>query len=126
MRPLQPRDAAASVRQRLLNLARNRREDFQGILTRHALERLLYRLSRSAYRDQYILKDALLFSVWSDEPHRATRDLDLLGRGASTISRAEHAFRDLCGVPVEDDGLEFLAETVKATQVREDQQYEGQ
>ena len=71
MRPRQPRDAAASVRQRLLNWARNRREDFQGILTRHALERLLYRLSRSAYRDQYILKDALLFSVWSDEPPRS-------------------------------------------------------
>ena len=47
----QPRDVAASVRQRLLNLARTRREDFQGILTRFALERLLYQLSRWAHRD---------------------------------------------------------------------------
>lgn len=90
-----PRNIAASVRQRLLNLAREQQEEFQGLLTRYALERLLYRLSQSEYRNIFILKGATLFSVWSDEPHRATRDLDLLGYGNSTVAHLEQVFQDI-------------------------------
>lgn len=73
------KDIAASVRQRLLNLAKERGENFDLVLTRYGLERLLYRLSRSRFADQFMLKGAMLFSLWSDDPHRATRDVDLLG-----------------------------------------------
>ena len=76
-----PRNIAASIRQKLLNIATRNREDFSLILTRYALERLLYRLSQSSYRDHFVLKGAMLFQVWADAPHRPTRDLDLLGRG---------------------------------------------
>lgn len=76
-------------------------------MTRYALERLLYRLSQSKYRDQFILKGAFLFSLWSDEPHRATRDLDLLGRGDNTLSHLEQVFQEICQIQVADDGLEF-------------------
>jgi hypothetical protein len=69
------RNIAASVRQRLLNASRARREDFQVTLTLYALERLLYRLSKSAHRDQFIIKGAMLFSAWNEVPHRPTRDL---------------------------------------------------
>jgi hypothetical protein len=75
-----PRNIAASVRQRLFNLASERGEDFGLILTRYGLERLLYRLSRSTQGDGFVLKGAMLFALWSDQPHRPTRDLDLLGR----------------------------------------------
>ncbi len=68
----QPRNLAASVRDRLFNLARERREDFQAILTRYAVERLLYRLSISKYRDQFLLKGAMLFFVWSGQLYRPT------------------------------------------------------
>jgi hypothetical protein len=75
-----PRNLAASVRQRLFNLAQERREDFGLVLTRYGLERFLYRLSQSQYREQFILKGALLFELWTHRPYRPTRDLDLEGQ----------------------------------------------
>ncbi len=116
---------AASVRQRLLNASRTRREDFQVTLTRYALERLLYRLSRSGYRDQFIIKGAMLFSIWNESPHRPTRDLDLLSFGASDITRLEDTFREIINAEVEPDGLEFVTDTVRGGRIKEDQEYEG-
>lgn len=75
----------ASVRARLLNRAKADRIDFNLILTRYSLERLLYRLSISPWSDQFLLKGALLFDLWFDQPHRPTRDIDLLGFGPSEI-----------------------------------------
>ena len=70
---------AASVKQRLLNLSRERGLDFNLVLTRYGVERILYRLSCSNHRDEFVLKGAMLFHLWSDAPHRPTRDVDLLG-----------------------------------------------
>jgi predicted nucleotidyltransferase component of viral defense system len=119
------RNIAASVRQRLLNASRTRREDFQVTLTRYALERLLYRLSKSTHRDQFVIKGAMLFSAWNEVPHRPTRDLDLLSFGASDISRLEEMFREIVNTNVEPDGLEFFAESVRGVRIKEDQEYEG-
>jgi len=113
------------LRDRLLNLARERREDFQAILVRYAVERLLYRLSVSKYRDQFLLKGAMLFFVWSGQLYRPTRDLDLLGTGENSIPRMKKVFSEICKVPVDDDGLKFLTGTIKGTRIREDQEYEG-
>jgi predicted nucleotidyltransferase component of viral defense system len=120
-----PRDLTASVRQRLLNLAQARREDFQFVLTRYALERLLYRLSRSTHRDLLVLKGAMLFQLWGDQPHRPTRDLDFLGRGEISIPRFVQVAREICSITVEDDGLVFGAESVRGDVIKEDQEYEG-
>ncbi len=120
-----PRNMAASVNRRLLNRAHEQREDFSILLTRYALERLLYRLTQSEHASSFVLKGALLFSLWSGHPHRATRDLDLLGYGEPNASRLEGIFRNLCLTPVDDDGLTFLADSVQATLVREDQEYNG-
>lgn len=120
-----PRNIAASVRQRLRNLAQERQEDFQNILTRYALERFLYRLHQSEHRDRFILKGAMLFTLWSNEPHRATRDLDLLCHGDNAIAPLEQVFQEICQTQVEDDGLDFKAETVQGKQIKEDQEYEG-
>jgi predicted nucleotidyltransferase component of viral defense system len=120
-----PRNIAASVRQRLFNLAGERGEDFGLMLTRYGLERLLYRLSRSTQGDGFVLKGAMLFALWSDQPHRPTRDLDLLGRGSPDIKRLEEAFREIIRLDVEDDGLEFRAESVRGERIRADQEYEG-
>src|ERR1700690_4327994 len=84
LKPAPPRNLAASIRQKLLNIATRQGEDFGLILIRYALERLLYRLSQSRYRDQFVLKGALLFQLWTNTPHRPTRDLDLLGHGDSS------------------------------------------
>ncbi len=119
------KDVAASVRQRLLNRSRERHEDFQLTLIYYGLERLMYRLSRSSYRDRFVLKGAMLFSVWSETPHRATRDLDLLGRGDREVSSLVREFQEICRTPVEDDGLTFLAESIVGEEIQEGDEYQG-
>lgn len=116
---------AASVRARLLNRAKADKAEFQLILTRFALERLLYRLSRSAHRDQFLLKGALLFDLWFDEPHRPTRDADFLGFGSSDIPRIEKIFRDICEVPAPEDGMVFDPASVKGQEIRKEANYSG-
>jgi predicted nucleotidyltransferase component of viral defense system len=119
------RNIAHSVRERLLGLAKARNEEFQNFLTRYALERLLYRLSLTPHRDRFVLKGAMLFALWSDEPHRPTQDLDLLGFGNSSIGELERVFREICEVAADEDGLLFQAGAVKGRAIREDNIYDG-
>ena len=121
---MSPRDLAASVRQRLLNRAKERGDDFQLVLTWYGIERLLYRLSASPHADAFILKGAMLFSLWSGEAHRPTRDLDLLGSGDARVSRMEEVMRELCQVPC-DDGLEFDPVSVRGEEIRSPDEYDG-
>lgn len=118
-------NVAASVRQRLLNHAKERGEDFNFVLGRYAAERLLYRLSISEHAEDFVLKGALLFLLWTGHLYRPTRDVDLLGFGDSSIKRLEDALRDICGLEATADGLVFAADSVKGAKIREDQEYEG-
>ena len=120
-----PRNMAASVKHRLMELARKQGEDFQLVLTRYVIERLLYRLSRSEHAGQFVLKGAMLFRLWADQPHRPTRDLDLLGKGEPSPEALAEVFRAVCGTVVEDDGLTFDPASVTAGRIKEDQEYEG-
>ena len=120
-----PRSSPASVRQRLLSHARERKEDFQLILNRFALERLLYRLSQSTHESRFTLKGAMLFALWQETLYRATRDLDLLGSGNSEPEALAQLFRELCGQAVEADGLHFDAASVAAELIREENRYGG-
>jgi len=86
----------ASVCARLLNRAKADRIDINLILTRYSLERLFYRLSISPWSDQFLLKGALLFDLWFDQPHRPTRDIDLLGFGPSEIDDLVEVFQQVC------------------------------
>lgn len=119
------RNVPASVRQRLLNLARQRGEDFNFLLTLYGLERLLYRLGQSPHRTGFVLKGAMLLRAWSVNAHRPTRDMDLLGRGARSRARLEGIFADLWELPVEDDGLELEPGSVRSEEIREAQEYGG-
>mgnify|MGYP005995087285 CR=1 FL=1 len=114
----------ASVRARLLNRAKAQNAEFNLILTRFALERFLYRLSVSGYRMQFLLKGALLFDLWFDEPHRPTRDVDFLGFGPADISSLENVFREVVTIPVED-GIVFDPSTVRAAEIRKEANYAG-
>lgn len=118
------RNLGASVRARLLNKARAEKLDFNLLLTRYALERMLYRLSVSKQRDQFLLKGALLFDLWFDVPHRPTHDADFLGFGPAEIPHIETLFREVCQIEA-DDGIVFLAETVKADEIRQEANYAG-
>ena len=122
-----PKDIAASVRARLLNYAREVQEDFQMLLNRYARERLLYRLSQSSYRERFVLKGATLFSVWTEKPFRSTRDADFLSFGPNDVESVASVFRELCGIGTEDveDGVRFNETSLKAAQIREEEEYAG-
>jgi len=123
--PREPRNIGASVRARLLDRARAERSDFQILLTRYALERLLYRLSVSQHRDRFILKGAMLFVTWVADPFRPTRDLDLLGHGDNDAEAIAETFRAICAQPVADDGVTFDVGVLTAAPIREEAEYGG-
>lgn len=108
-----PADMSASIRQRLLNLSRERNEVFNVVLMRYALERLLYRLARSGHAEDFVLKGAMLFTAWTEKLHRPTKDLDLLGHGNDSGEHLKALFQKICQVEVEPDGLVFDKSTVR-------------
>ena len=120
-----PKNLAASVKARLQNEAARRGEDFNLLLVRYGIERLLFRLSQSPHADRFLLKGAMLFVVWDEKTHRPTRDLDLLGFGPSEKEDLEKVFQDVLKIPVLDDGLIFDPASVRAEDIREDNAYAG-
>ena len=116
---------AASVRVRLLNYAKEHGDNYQRILTRYAIERLLFRLSQTEAVEHYILKGAMLFVAWPEHPFRPTRDLDLLGQGDPDPDVISELFTRICQVEAPDDGIVFDAATLKVEPVRETDKYQG-
>lgn len=119
------RNIPASVRQRLLNLSRERNEDFGYLLVRYGSERFLYRLSMSRHREMFILKGAMLLQLWSGDLHRPTRDVDLEGLGDRRPAALHKIFREICDAAVDDDGLTFDANSVVAEPIRGEWEYSG-
>lgn len=117
-------NTAASVRARLLNVAKAQASDFNQVLVRFALERILYRLTQSPHADRFLLKGALLFTLWYDMPHRATRDADLLGFGASDLESVAQVFREIAAIAV-DDGMVFDPASVTVEEIRKEAGYGG-
>lgn len=119
------KDIPKSVSARLLNLAKTRKEDFNQTLNNYAMERLLYRLSISDYRDNFIVKGAKLFQLWANVPHRATRDLDLLSFGNNDIEHVVDTLSKILSIECSDDGLKFLLGQMKGERIKTDQKYQG-
>jgi len=120
-----PTDMGASAFNRLKALTRSPGQDFNLTLIRYGCERLLYRLSQSPHSGSFMLKGATLFVVWEAEPHRATRDVDLLGFGEDSAERLRAIFADVCRQEVEDDGVRFDPDSVRVSDIREGQTYQG-
>jgi predicted nucleotidyltransferase component of viral defense system len=110
--PEPKRNMGASVRARLLNLAKERGQPNDLLLTRYALERLLYRLSITDHCERFVLKGAMLMTSWFQEPFRPTRDLDLLGFGDPDPQAMLAVFREICAVEA-DDGAIFDVEGLR-------------
>jgi len=119
------KNIAASVRQRLANVAKAADRQFSDVLQYYALERWLFRLSQSTYRDQFVLKGALLFVVWKIPTTRPTRDIDLLGRLSNDLEAIRGVIAAVCQTQVEEDGLAFDATSVVTERITEDADYEG-
>ena len=118
-------NVAESVHQRLLNVRDKTGVQFNHLLVRYGLERLLYRIQEAGHGETFVLKGAMLFALWHDVPGRPTRDIDLLGFGDLSHDQRRSIFRDACTVTVVDDGLEFDADTIQTADIRDDQEYHG-
>lgn len=114
----------AAVRARLLAKAKAENQDFSLVLTRYGLERMLYRLSVSTNKDNFLLKGALLFDMWFDVPMRPTRDIDLLGFGLAEEPLVLATFQEMCGIEC-DDGIQFDIGSIKVAEIRKEANYSG-
>jgi len=118
------KNAAASIRAKLLNLSRTEGVPLHALMEQYATGRFLYRLAQSQYRERFILKGAQLFRVWEAEEHRPTRDLDLLGFGNATEEAIQRVFTEITQMEVDPpDGLEWSEVTVSS--IRDDASYGG-
>ncbi len=115
----------ASVRGQLQNKARETHRPFAEILQYFGMERFLYRLSRSEYADKFILKGALMFTVWHVPQRRTTLDIDFLARFDNQVASIEKMIKDICKTEVISDGLIFDPDAVKGYRIKEDADYEG-
>ena len=113
-----------SVRARLLNISKQRRQPFQLILNYYVLERLLYRLSQTKHRDRFILKGAMLLTKWFEDALRPTKDVDFLGIGNDDQPEMVSIFQEVCAVPF-NDSVVFDAASVQGERIREQVEYGG-
>jgi predicted nucleotidyltransferase component of viral defense system len=122
--PKDLQNLGASVRARLQKVARERNQPFDLLLTRYVLERFLYRLGSSKYRERFILKGALLLTTWFDDPLRATRDLDLLGTGDPDPIVLLNIFREICAIDA-TDAVVFDVPSFNMERIRNETEYGG-
>jgi predicted nucleotidyltransferase component of viral defense system len=115
----------ASVLARLLARSKKTGDDYQTLLTAYVCERFLFRLAASPVRDRFVLKGAMLLRVWSDQPYRMTRDLDLLRRGDGTAEAIRRDMETICAVPVEPDGLELDIQSMQLEAIHPEDEYVG-
>ncbi|MGI8904935.1 MAG: nucleotidyl transferase AbiEii/AbiGii toxin family protein [Candidatus Sumerlaeaceae bacterium] len=118
-------NVAASVRQRLMNHAKATKRDFAFVLTRYAIERLLYRISLTPAANTLVLKGAALLYVWTGEEARPTRDADFLRIGSIEEDELRKIFRAACQVNVPGDGVVFQPDDIRVETIREHQEYGG-
>lgn len=119
------RDIGASVRQRLLNHAHAAGRPFQEVLQYFAMERFLYRLAKSSFADQFVLKGALLLTAWKAPVTRPTMDIDLAGRTSNELDHIRSVIAKICDLVTEPDGLEFDTASIEVQRINEDAEYGG-
>lgn len=119
------KNVAASVHARLVNLARSAKQDVNALLDRYCAERLLYRVSRSAHAERFVLKGAQLLVVHTGAHHRPTRDIDFLDTGSADPDAMVTVIRDVCATPVDDDGVTFDTSTLRGETIRDGAEHGG-
>jgi len=119
------KNISASVRQRLLNRSKTDKRPFNELLQYYAMERFLYRLSKSSHARHYILKGGLMLRAWRSSEFRATMDIDMLGRTSNSKANIVAQIRDIIALDVDSDGLVFDSDSIQTEQITEDADYEG-
>jgi len=119
------KNVSASVKDRLMNLAKGLGRPFQELLQHYALERFLYRFANTPHREDFILKGALMLRVWGTPQSRPTRDIDFLAYGDNSVEALERTIRRACETKVEADGMLFDVDSIQGSRIKEDAEYEG-
>jgi predicted nucleotidyltransferase component of viral defense system len=114
-----------SVHQKLLNLRDKTHRPFNELLQHFFIERFLYRLSQSSYKDRFILKGGLMLKLWYGIEARPTKDIDMLGRVNNSIDNLKNIVKDIISVSVPDDGIVFDPNSVEGEEIRKDSEYQG-
>jgi hypothetical protein len=119
------KDIGESIRQRLLNISQKTKRPFSEVLTYYMIERFIYRLSKSSYKNRFILKGALMFIVWNLSDTRATRDIDLLGKTHNTIENLSQIIKEICRIECLEDAAKFISDSVECELIQEQNEYRG-
>lgn len=125
MKNTDPKNLAASIKDRLLNQARGTDRPLNELLQYYAIERFLYRLSKSRYRDQFILKGALMFVAWRVPVYRPTKDIDFLGFTSNSLENLVRIVQEVCSQEVKEDGIQFDPGSIQGERIKEDADYQG-
>lgn len=121
----QPTNLPASIHQRLLNQAKREHRPLQELLQYFAIERFLYRLSRSPHAHKFLLKGALMLRLWESPLARPTMDVDLMGRTTVTEENLATVIREILSQEVSADGVRFDPDSVHTEAIRLDANYPG-
>ena len=119
------KDPAASVHEKLKNLAKQRGRPFQELFYYYSIERFLYRFSRSLYASRFVLKGGLMFIGWGIDLRRPTRDIDVQGYVENSIENLVSIVKDICVQQVETDGMSFDPDSVRGERIMNDADYQG-
>jgi hypothetical protein len=120
-----PRNLAASVGARLMNRAKQTGDDYQRLLVSFCFERFLYRLGASSVHDRFVLKGAMLLRLWSAQPYRTTRDLDLLRKGDGSFAAIRADIETICAAQVEPDAVVFDPASTRVEAIGAEDEYAG-
>ncbi len=119
------KNLSESVYNRLKNVARQKKRPVQEIFKYYAMERFLYRLSISPYKNSFFLKGGLMLMVWDHLSHRATVDIDLLAKTSNKIENLDKIIKKVCALNVVPDGINFIVHQLKISKVQLDKGYHG-
>jgi len=113
----------------ILSLLRNQSDElnrpFAEVLQYYAMERFLYRLSKTKYADKFILKGGLLFYAWNLSLRRPTRDIDFRGYVSSSRETLIKIMKDVIAQPMPEDGIVFDLDSVLVEETQIDADYQG-
>lgn len=115
----------ASIQAKLQNKAHESGRPFNEILQYYGMERFLYRLSKTPYVNDLILKGGLMFYGLEIPMRRTTRDIDFLDISENTQQDIQSMFHDALSVPFPEDGVLFDAKTMRISRAQIDEIQSG-
>ena len=117
---------AHSIKARLLNMADGDNRKYQQLVVRFFHERLLFRLSKSDYRERFILKGGALLYAFNEFMPRPTLDIDFMGRRIDNDkANILTAFKTIASMSYPEDGITFDTDTLTAEDITVEKKYPG-